>query len=223
MTLVYNSLSSDSHKGSKLSVLRNLIRFAAEARLMELVLPFLASAASWPVKWGLSPAQAGSLYLQLAQSMERCGALEESQAYLIRYLATLETASEADIAAATPHAVQAALNFVKAPAISQKSNLSRLAAVSDAVCCVCVCVCVWRACACAGAWDELSVDLTTAASAHRVLGRGERAAQRAPGGCGLCARPCAAAAASCLLLRAAAAVPLPRACPLLCRCWPVAP
>ena len=140
VTLVYNSLSSDTHKSAKLGVLRSLFTFAAEGRMMELIQPFLASAASWPSKWSLTPEQAGSLYLTVAQCMERCGAAEETQAFLIRYLATLETASEAAIAAALPHAVQAALNFVKAPAISQKSNLSRLAAVSCE--CVQLCVCV---------------------------------------------------------------------------------
>ena len=138
VTLVYNSLSSDANKSAKLGVLRSLFTFAAEGRMMELIQPFLASAASWPSKWSLTPEQAGSLYLTVAQCMERCGAAEETQAFLIRYLATLETASEAAIAAALPYAVQAALNFVKAPAISQKSNLSRLAAVS------CNCgQCVW--------------------------------------------------------------------------------
>lgn len=126
---MYNSVSDAQRKESKLWVLKQLIRFASEARLMEPIQPFLAGAAGWPTKWALTAEQAGSLFLLIAQSMERYGAAEEAQTFLIRYLATLEGAGAEALAAARPWAKTAALNFVKAPAVSQKSNLARLAAV----------------------------------------------------------------------------------------------
>ena len=126
---VYNAVGEAQHKEAKLEVLKKLISFASEVRLMEPLQTFLAGAAGWPAKWGLSAAQAGSLFLLISQCMERYGAAEEAQSFLIRYLATLEGASAAALAAARPWAKTAALNFVKAPAVSQKSNLARLAAV----------------------------------------------------------------------------------------------
>jgi hypothetical protein len=126
---VYNAVDEAQHKESKLEVLKQLIRFAAETRLAELIQPFLAGAAGWPAKWALSAEQAGSLFLLIAQCMERYGNAEEAQVFLIRYLTTLEGASAAMLAEARHWAKAAALNFVKAPAVSQKSNLARLAAV----------------------------------------------------------------------------------------------
>ena len=149
MTLVYNSLS-DANQVSKLGLLKRLIRFSGDANLLELIKPFLANSATWPTKWGITQEQAGALYLQVAQCLEKGGQGDESQVFLIRYLATLETASEATIAAAIPHAVQAALSFVKAAAITQKSHFSRLRAVSAALPALplpfgaffCLCVCL---------------------------------------------------------------------------------
>lgn len=129
MTNVYNTVSEVSHKDAKLSVLKHLIRFAADARQLELLQPYLAGAAGWTSKWGLTAEQAGALYLLIAQCLEKGGAAEEAQAFLIRYLTTLEGASDAAKAGARTWAKTAALNFVKAPAVSQKSNLARLAAV----------------------------------------------------------------------------------------------
>ena len=114
--------------------LKNLIRFAADARLLEFLQSFIASAPSWATKWSLTVEQAGSLYLLIANCMEKCGSPEDSQGFLIRYLTTLETASEEKLLAARPWAKQAALNFIKAPAVSQRSNLSRLSAVRSVLC-----------------------------------------------------------------------------------------
>lgn len=129
VTDVYNFVDEVQHKDSKLGVLKALIRYAADHRQLELLQPYLAGAATWPAKWQLSPEQAGALYLLIAQSLEKTGAAEDAQAFLIRYLTTLETASEAAQAGARAWAKTAALNFVMAPAVSQKSNLARLAAV----------------------------------------------------------------------------------------------
>ena len=107
-------------------------------RLLDLLQPYLAGAASWPAKWDLTPAQAGDLYLLLAQALESSGASEEAQAFLVRYLATLEGASAAVLQDARPWIKLAMLNFVKAAAVSQKTNLPRLAAVSTLLCSVMV-------------------------------------------------------------------------------------
>jgi hypothetical protein len=132
VTNVYNTVREASHKEAKLQVLKRLIKFASEHRLIETLQSFLAGAAGWPAKWALSAEQAGSLFLMIAQCMDRNGIPEEAQTFLIRYLGTLEGASAEALVAARPWAKTAALNFVKAPAVSQKSNLARLAAVRDA-------------------------------------------------------------------------------------------
>ena len=137
---MYNTISEEKHKEAKLSALKNLIRFAADARLLEFLQSFIASAPTWATKWSLTPEEAGSLYLLFANCMEKCGALEESQGFLIRYLTTLETASEGKLVEARPWAKQAALNFIKAPAVSQRSNLSRLVAVRNLCARVCLCL-----------------------------------------------------------------------------------
>jgi hypothetical protein len=127
---VFNSLSATSRKSVKLTVLQHLIRYAASARLLDLLQPYLAGAASWPVKWDLTPKEAGDLFLLIAQSFEVSGAPEEAQAFLVRFLSTLEGASEAALTQARPWAKMAMLNFVNAAAIGQKTNLPRLNAVS---------------------------------------------------------------------------------------------
>jgi hypothetical protein len=65
-------------------VIGKLITYAADARLLDSIRSSLAAAPTWPSAWGLSPAQAGALFLLVAQALEKAGQTESAQAFLIR-------------------------------------------------------------------------------------------------------------------------------------------
>lgn len=130
---LYNSLSDGEHRREKLALLRSVISFASASRQLELLAPVLASAGSWRSKWRLSDGEARGLYLLLSQVLDRAGDAEQAQVFLIRYLATYESAAAG---AAIPDealelAKAAAIGYVKAPAVSQRSALPQLAAVRE--------------------------------------------------------------------------------------------
>lgn len=124
---LYNSVSG---KAQKLSVFSKLIQYAGETKHMDALAPYLASAQSWKSKWGLTTREAGDLFLTISTCLEKVGNLEEAQVFLIRYLATFEGEPVEIRKEALPSAKKAALNFIKAPAVSQRSNLAALAVVS---------------------------------------------------------------------------------------------
>lgn len=127
---LYNSVDEAIWKDLKLAVFTRVVQYAADTKQLDLLAPFFAAASTWQSRWGISSQQAGALYLLISQSLDKAGALDDAQTFLIRYLSTLEEAGEAELASARPHAVTAAVNYVKAPVVSQRSNLPALRAVS---------------------------------------------------------------------------------------------
>ena len=128
---LYNLLSDASNKAEKLVLLSSIIRFASETSQIELLTPVFAGAAGWKAKWGLTDAQARGLYLQIANALGRAGGAytEQAQAFLIRYLTTFENDVSAIDDEALSHAKDAAVRYVNAPAVSQRSALPQLAVV----------------------------------------------------------------------------------------------
>jgi len=124
---LYNTVSS---KALKLDVFSRIVAFAADTRQVDALAPYLASAATWQARWGLTPAEAGALFLLVARALERTGHADGAQTFLIRHLATFEGVEPAAArAGARAAAKAAAINFVRAPAVSQRSNLASMAAV----------------------------------------------------------------------------------------------
>eukprot|EP00158_Paraphelidium_tribonemae_P000103 Partr_v1_DN16839_c0_g1_i1_m28286 putative Component of the eukaryotic translation initiation factor 3 (eIF-3) complex, which is involved in protein synthesis and, together with other initiation factors, stimulates binding of mRNA and methionyl-tRNAi to the 40S ribosome (By similarity) len=126
---LYNSLSDATHKAEKLGLLRSVIRFASDTRQLEALAPLFAGAAGWKAKWGLTEQEARALYLLISVSLEKAGDAEQAQAFLIRYLATYEGDVGAIDDEALARAKDAAVGYVKAPAVSQRSALPQLAVV----------------------------------------------------------------------------------------------
>lgn len=127
---LYNTLADATHKGEKLALLRSIIRFAADTRQTELLASLFSTAGSWTSKWGLTDQQARELFLLSSSALEKAGDAEGAQGFLIRYLGTFENDAGAINDDALGHAKNAALGYVKAPALSQRSALPKLVAVS---------------------------------------------------------------------------------------------
>jgi hypothetical protein len=132
---LYNAVDEGVARQEKLALFGALVDFAAETKQLEALYPYFATAASWQAKWGVSDAEARRLYLAVSRVLEKAGESEQAQAFRIRYLSTFEGPRAADIDdEALAAARQAAVGFVKAPAVSQRSALPQLAAVSAEAC-----------------------------------------------------------------------------------------
>lgn len=127
MVHMYNNVEG---RDAKLALLTAIISYAASTKQLELLAPYLAGAASWQREWELSDGEARALFLLLSQVYSKAGSAQEAQAFLIRYLATFEHAAPAALEEAKEHARDAALGYIRAPALSQRSALAHLAAVS---------------------------------------------------------------------------------------------
>lgn len=126
---LYNALDVDANTAEKLAVLHSIIPFAAATRQTELLAPLFATGGAWKAKWGLSDAQARALFLLASSALEKSGDADAAQVFLIRYLSTFEKDTAAIDDEALRHAKDAAVGYVKAPAVSQRSALSQLSAV----------------------------------------------------------------------------------------------
>lgn len=130
---LFNAIDEGVAKAEKLATFSSLVALASESKQLELLSPYFATAAGWQAKWGISDAETRALYLAVSRALDKAGDSEAAQAFLIRYLTTFEGAGAADIGdEAKARARDAAVGFVKAPAVSQRSALPQLAAVSRA-------------------------------------------------------------------------------------------
>ena len=127
---LYNLVSEATNKAEKLGLLKSIIRFASDTKQLELLAPVFAGAAGWKAKWGLSDVEARAIYLLISSVLEKAGDAEQAQVFLIRYLSTFEADGGAIDDEALGHAKDAAVGYVKAPAVSQRSALPQLAVVS---------------------------------------------------------------------------------------------
>ena len=128
---LYNVISESTGKAEKVAVFSKLIKFASDTRQLDLLYPYFAHAATWQSKWGISDEQTRRLLLTVSTALEKAGDAEQAQAFLIRYLSTFEgSAASAIDDEALSHAKDAAIGYVKAPAVSQRSALPQFAAVS---------------------------------------------------------------------------------------------
>jgi hypothetical protein len=103
-----------------------MIAFATEAKQLDLLSPYLHAIP----KWRLTQEEAATLYLLIASSHQRLGNPEGEQHFLVLYLSTFEGNAPEAMAAATPWARSAAVNYLKSTAGSQKYHVPRLQAVS---------------------------------------------------------------------------------------------
>lgn len=126
LSIVYNVAP---HKAAKLETFSRIIGYAGATGQLQQLGGVFTGAANWTTKWGLTDAEARPLFLQSYKALSAAGNAEDAQAFLIRYLMTFEKeehASPAELEASKEHAVAAALGFIRAPAVSQRSNLSHL-------------------------------------------------------------------------------------------------
>lgn len=115
-------------------MLGKLVQYASDTKHLDALMPFFATASTWKTTWGLSSQQAAGLFLLISESLEAAGLLEDAQVFLLRHLQAFETESADVRKTALPAAKKAALNFIRAPAVSQRSNLPSLAVVSTKPC-----------------------------------------------------------------------------------------
>lgn len=125
---LYNTVAT---KAQKLEVFSTLVQYASDSKHIDALAPHFASAQSWKTKWSLTNKEAGDLFLLVSSSLEKAGLHDDAQVFIIRYLATFETEPAERRKEALPAAKKAAVNFIRAPAVSQRSNLAALAVVSD--------------------------------------------------------------------------------------------
>jgi hypothetical protein len=134
---LYNSLE-DSLRSQKLSLISTIISYASNTKQLDQLAPYLAGAAAWQKEWQLSNDEARSLFLLLSRAYGKAGDASSAQVFLIRYLQTFEPSagssgapSPAALEEAKEHAKEAAIGYIRAPALSQRSALAHLAAVSS--------------------------------------------------------------------------------------------
>lgn len=127
---LYNTLNDAQYKSERLSTLRAIISFATNTKQVDLLASLFATSGSWVSKWGLTEQQARELFLLSSSALEKASDAEGAQGFLIRYLSTFENDAAAIDDEVLQHARDAALGYVKAPALSQRSALAQLAAVS---------------------------------------------------------------------------------------------
>lgn len=130
MTHVFNA--DPVSRADKVHAFEVLVRFAAASKQLDLLAPFIAGAASWQRDWQLSTAEARALFLLLTTTYAGVGEATAAQGFRIRYLQTFEgpEVAPAELAGALEHAREAALGYIRAPALSQRAALAHLAAVS---------------------------------------------------------------------------------------------
>jgi hypothetical protein len=127
LSSLYNNLKESTEKQSKLEVLRRLISYATETRSMEALRGYLQQVSGWTF---LTQEEAATLYLLISTSYQKLGMTDEEQHFLVKYLSTFEGVAPEAMAAATHAARSAAINYIRAPAGSQKYHVPRLQAVS---------------------------------------------------------------------------------------------
>ena len=131
LVTLFNVVDERVAKAEKVALFSHLVSFASDSKQLELLSPYFASAGTWQSKWGISDTEARGLYLAVSRALDKAGDVDGAQVFLIRYLTTFEGAAAADIDDdAKARARDAAVGFIKAPAVSQRSSLPQLAAVS---------------------------------------------------------------------------------------------
>lgn len=129
----------------KVTLFSQLLAYAAESKQLDVLTPYFPSVASWYSGKLITAQEVRQLYLAISRALTRAGDVESGQAYLIRYLASYEGAEES--ASPIPEeakeaATEAALGYIRAPAISQRSALPHLRVVRNTLCPSYACVCV---------------------------------------------------------------------------------
>eukprot|EP01138_Halocafeteria_seosinensis_P014838 gb/GECG01015148.1/.p1 GENE.gb/GECG01015148.1/~~gb/GECG01015148.1/.p1 ORF type:complete len:338 (+),score=46.89 gb/GECG01015148.1/:1-1014(+) len=128
---LYNVLDAETKSTPKLKVLKHLIEFAAKNNLIDTLLPYLSDCETWIENLNLHKQQQRELFAFISNTLDDCNRNDEAQAYLIRYLSTFEDPrlDENELLEGRQLARKAAIGYIKAPVISQKSNLPLMRAV----------------------------------------------------------------------------------------------
>lgn len=130
-TNLYNMLPVRS--AAQLEVLLLVIRYSKEAKLVAMLTSFFAGVDDWIKDWELSVADQRRLYLLISETLAGETNAVESQKFLMKYLATYDDASAAELQKVKAAAVKGCIGAVKAPIVSftEQHNLLGMAAVAQ--------------------------------------------------------------------------------------------
>jgi hypothetical protein len=124
---VYNFVAD---VGLKFQLFTSILRFADESKQFEPLVPYFSAAIAALKQSGVSDAEVRPVFHELSRSLFKIGEAEQAQAFLIRYLATFESETNPAVVAESREAArEAALGYIRAPAVSQRSALLHLKAV----------------------------------------------------------------------------------------------
>ncbi|CAM9603571.1 unnamed protein product [Ectocarpus sp. 6 AP-2014] len=131
VTNLYNMLPVRT--AGQLEVLLLVIRYAKEAKLVAMLSSFFAGVDDWIKGWELSVADQRRLYLLISDTLGSEGKAVESQKFLMKYLATYDGATTAELAEVKAAAVRGCIGAVKSPIVSftEQHNLLGMAAVAQ--------------------------------------------------------------------------------------------
>ncbi|CAM9384657.1 unnamed protein product, partial [Phaeothamnion confervicola] len=129
VTYLYNMLPSRGP--AQLEVLLSVVGYASRAKLLSMLSGFFAGVNDWLAGWELSAEDRRRIYLLMADVLAEVGEAEQSQRFLIKYLATFSGAPADALAAVRPAAARGAAGAVRAPIVSfvEQHNLLGMDAV----------------------------------------------------------------------------------------------
>jgi len=112
------------------AVFLSIVKFAQQSKLVAVIQGYFKSVDEWLKVWNLPEDKQRALLLAIAQALDSDDEVDESQAFLIKYLASFENASDAECAAQKAHAAKGAVGAIRAPITSftRKSNLVEMKA-----------------------------------------------------------------------------------------------
>ncbi|CAM9791924.1 unnamed protein product [Chrysoparadoxa australica] len=130
-TQLYNMLPS--RNPGQLELLLIIIRFAAEAGLLSMLSSFFEGVEDWIKERELNVTDQRRLLILVADVLEETGQNNDSQRFLLKYLATFEGAPREELVSVKGAAARCAVGAVKAPIVSftDKHNLLGLQAVEQ--------------------------------------------------------------------------------------------
>lgn len=126
LTVLANLYNLMQKTDLKLFLLLQVIQYASGTGQLDPLVETFTEAEEWCKKWGLSTTQQRDLFLTIAQSLDTAGYADEAQDFLIRFLSTFQGESPEVLRTVRDQARAAAVGYIKAPVVSQYSNLPAL-------------------------------------------------------------------------------------------------
>ncbi|CAN0170756.1 unnamed protein product [Ascophyllum nodosum] len=130
-TNLYNMLPVQT--AAQFEVLLAVIRYSREAKLVAMLASFFAGVDEWIQGWDLSVKNQRRLYLLISDTLKTEGKQDESQKFLMKFLATYDEASAGELSEVKAQAVRGCIGAVRAPIVSftEQHNLLGMAAVAQ--------------------------------------------------------------------------------------------